>query len=553
MKRWATYDIESTDWVNYEIGCVYDGVRSMFADSPSQLVDAMLCMSDECNVFWAHYGGKFDIRFILPLLLERFDCKFRTVGGGLVKVSVYYKNSNNKLFEIRDSYNILPASLRKLAVEFGVSEKMDVDRKNIQKLSRFELEEYVKSDCVILLDVLHKARQEFGIEDFRLTIASQAFKDWKDLNDEKLYRVSARDYDFIKSSYYGGRTEVFKRKGKNLKYFDIVSMYPHVMKKYLYPSGKTMRTYSFVPNRLGIYKCNVSAPKNLDIPFLPFRREDGKLIFPLGNFSGTYTSVEIIKARELGYDIEVIDGLVWESCESPFSEYVDKWFKIKDEAKRNGNGALKYIAKLHLNTLYGKFGQRREFRKVVHGLTKDMLSRECKPLFEDIELYSVTEKDTKPFTYCQIASFVTSYARIELYKGVEAVHARGGSVYYMDTDSLVTDVNIPQGTSLGEWELEDEIDEGIFLLPKIYAYKHSERLVMKAKGFRVDDFKYSTYEQALVNDFSTFTCEHEGISGLFDSARRGLDVLFKSVIKRSLKGKFDKRVLDGYNTHPIVL
>lgn len=557
MKRprhetWATYDIEAVNWNEFVIACIYVDGRSIFARTPEELVDGLVENSCSYRVYWAHFGGRYDVRFILPILLERFECKFNVVSSGLVKVAVY--KGRRKLFELRDSFNILQSSLKKLCDSFDVeTKKLDVDRNRIQDLSQEELEEYVEIDCIALLQVLHSARQKFGVEDFKMTIASQAKSEWKKFDNESRYYVNAeRYYKFIRDSYYGGRTEVFRRYGKDLYYYDINSMYPDVMRNNDYPCGRYKHVRDWVNGKLGIYKTKVKSPTFLEIPFLPMRNEEGKLMFPLGEWTAHYTSVEIEKARALGYQIDIIEGVVWEEKSRPFTGYVDKWHKIKTEASNKGDEAQKLIAKLHLNSLYGKFGQRREFKKVVQGLKREHLAKDCRPLFDNMELYEITEEDKKKFCTTQIASFVTSYARISLYEGIEMAHTKNGRVFYCDTDSIVTDVRIPEGHDLGTWEREAEMDEGVFLLPKVYAYTKDGSVSFRAKGFGRESLTWEGYKKALNGDFSGFVSCRERIAGLWDASRRGISIIDTVELRRSLTGLFDKRELvsNGMSTVP---
>lgn len=85
-----------------------------------------------------------------------------------------------------------------------------------------------------------------------------------------------------------------------------------------------------------------------------------------------------------------------------------------------------------------------------------------------------------------IASAVTSYARIIITKHKLDILTRGGSVYYSDTDSLVTDMPLKQdliGKDLGQFKLEHDIDRAYFITSKTYCLvlKYGS-LIIKAKG-----------------------------------------------------------------------
>ena len=58
------------------------------------------------------------------------------------------------------------------------------------------------------------------------------------------------------------------------------------------------------------------------------------------------------------YDVEDITywgGFKFRSINGLFTEYIDKYIKIKNEATISGNKGMRTLAKLMLNSLYGKF------------------------------------------------------------------------------------------------------------------------------------------------------------------------------------------------------
>jgi len=553
---YITFDIEAHDWNQFLIGCIYDGENSFYYYSAEELAKGCIYHGKGKKIY-AHNGGKYDFRFILPYLLKNYKCSFLPIGASLVKISVYYNSkSKKKICEFRDSYNILESSLKKLAESFRVTQKLSVDRTDLRSLSPEELKKYVQVDCIALYEVIEKALEKFGVEEFAITSASESFREWRKLENEKQYQVNASlDVD-LRKSYKGARTEVFCRKGYNLTCYDVVSMYPYVMKNHYFPAGNVIYTATWKFDLLGIYKCKVKTPEYMEYPFLPYRDKNGKLLFPLGEWTDWYCSPEIQKASELGYQIEIIEGFVWSEQRKPFENYINKWIKIKSQAKKDNDEALKYVAKLRLNGLYGKFGQRRELRKVTQDINMQMVKNEnVFPLFEDLELYSYPVEDKKPFTYVHIASFVTCYARIRLYEIIEDVVSKGGYVYYCDTDSVTCDVQLEESSELGGLEIEKSGEEFIFLFPKVYAYKSNGKTHKKAKGFYCDSLKFSNYKKALKGRHSQIKSEKRQLAGFFEASRRQLRPLDVIIKKRSLQGTFDKRKLlnDGITTKPRTL
>ena len=61
------------------------------------------------------------------------------------------------------------------------------------------------------------------------------------------------------------------------------------------------------------------------------------------------------------------------------------------------------------------------------------------------------------------------------------------NVYYTDTDSITTDRPLDNkhiGNNLGQFKLENEYKEAIFLAPKVYAgYTADGKYICKIKGF----------------------------------------------------------------------
>jgi hypothetical protein len=166
--------------------------------------------------------------------------------------------------------------------------------------------------------------------------------------------------------------------------------------------------------------------------------------------------------------------------------------------------------------------------------------------FPELKLAVVDDESTNPFTEVHVAAFITGYARIKLHKFIKIVEEKNGTVYYVDTDCLVTNVEMTTGKNLGDLTCEaDDIEEGIFLFPKFYAYRRKNgEEVHRAKGFNAKDFSFSDFRDALSGKTSQFTQTRDGMAGLLEASRRSLDHL--AVINRTRKivGIFDKRTLD---------
>jgi hypothetical protein len=160
---------------------------------------------------------------------------------------------------------------------------------------------------------------------------------------------------FIRPSYFGGATDYYKAYGKNLHYYDVTSLYPFAMCKPLPGTiKKKHKTNAEIKlnDFFGFIKCEITIDSNILKPMVPFKYE-GKTIFPTGKITGIYFSEEIKAFSKLeGYKIKIISGYEFEKV-LYFDEYIQDFFNQKKTSK----GAERFIAKMHLNQLYGYFGR----------------------------------------------------------------------------------------------------------------------------------------------------------------------------------------------------
>ena len=357
----------------------------------------------------------------------------------------------------------------------------------------------------------------------------------KNMSQEERIKIeyqAATNHINIRDCLFGGRTEGFKSYYKcdeNEKgfYYDVVSLYPTVnaldrypigFKQFYKPTVEEILDDSFI----GVVKCDVIPPKNLYVPVLP-ESKDGKLLFHLNPMTGTWCSVELKKAIELGYIISNIhSGFKYKVITGLMKKYVEYFLKIKTcnsgvkndaecDALNKTHKALgldihittvetmhnpgkKNNAKLALNSLWGKFGMRSNldsfgyFGENDQGrFTQKILDtryniKEWEIITSNcVELkYSDTDDSNIEASYISeiTAAFTTANARMRLYDILSWLHS--SQILYCDTDSVMfiynknnklhkypsNDANdLPKsvkfGKGLGEWE--DENKEGEFI------------------------------------------------------------------------------------------
>lgn len=239
--------------------------------------------------------------------------------------------------------------------------------------------------------------------------------------------------------------------------------------------------------------------------------------------------------------------------------------------KIENNPGKRAVAKICLNSLWGKFGQRqnigsteyvtdvKRFYEIlldgkldnihINELNENMLQIN----YKNKDCYVENDFNTNVF----IAAFTTANARLRLYEMLDNL---GESVVYYDTDSIVYIDNgcntVKTGCLLGDWtdELGKDvwIDDWISTGPKSYCYKTNKgNVVCKIKGFTLN---YETTEkinsESLNNIIENKACK---ISTQYHRITR--DTKTKELVNKIETKEFgfvyDKRViLNNFDTHP---
>lgn len=172
---------------------------------------------------------------------------------------------------------------------------------------------------------------------------------------------------------------------------------------------------------------------------------------------------------------------------------------------------MNLIAKLLLNSLYGRFGMSPLLEKVViTDSVKDFILNNPKLTFLDHldfggnnSILSFKDEDDKSVkNSIGIASAVTSFARIEMskYKNNEDFN-----LYYSDTDSIFIDKPLPDdliGNDLGKMKLEYVINKAVFLGTKMYSLITSDLAngnTCKIKGY-TEEVPFTVMKSLLIKD-----------------------------------------------------
>ena len=501
-----TSRIEETKKQKFYCGGIYqhNNADNVFiSDSIEDIINYFI--RSEIDIFYFHNLG-YDFRFLFDYLLDNYELDIMPYGSGVLKVTVY--KNYKKLFELRDSFALLRTSLKAANKSFNQHYfKLDIgnDVLNFDK-NNLEHIRYLKHDCLSLYESLSRMKEIYNFKKLYLTIAGASMGAWKETYDiKKLELPKTFDY-FFRLGYFGGRTEVFKQYDKKKKRgYDFNSLYPAVMEKNKYPIGPIYRTpkeydlYDLLEHDFFYAKIRDIQIPVMNIPPLPVRYNNS-LVFPVGYIPfGVYNSVDIRLLLEMGGTCKLDYGYFWGESNYIFRDFVLYYYDLKTKAKKNKDWGEYERAKRTLTNNYGKFAQKNEVENFIMLDKKarfDMLKKgfQIKPTeyFKSHNLCCVTKAGIRKHTTTHISSFITSYARLELYLAFMEVENAGKTVYYGDTDSIYTDYAGFQNVDkykLGALDCEyPDIIDSVFALPKLYGLKTKEKNNYKIYNFNGENY-----------------------------------------------------------------
>lgn len=493
--------------------------------------------------FFAHNGGKYDIRYVFETIRRMnrtYDFEFFISGSSVISFTVRRKAGDRKIaWYFCDSYRLITASLKKITEEFDVEhKKLDFDPNSL---------EYNRNDCMGLYEVLTKFFSIRGVA--AETIASHSMKVFRTFYLKTPIPQPHEDVEeFVRSCYYGGRCEVYRWDQAEADLYDINSMYPWAMKGWMPVQYRGRCTDIPDDDELGIgfYEADIEYPECY-IPALPWYLD--KLYFPMGKFRVRCSSMELRQAVQDGADVKIIRGCVFD-VDRIFEGYVDDIYARKKAADAAGDGALRTIHKLELNTLYGKFGQRR--RQIAYAVDPGtaLLYGDWGPKVWPMEHYPglcyYYTDSSATHILPHISATITARARLRITHYLR----EAGEIWYTDTDSVFTRRKITTGADLGEMLLKGS---GLFKAYGLKEYTFGSELALKGVPLTTTDEKTGkkTVDYTLGYRFlDGQKAEYDRMAGIMESIRSGETTLryvkaskMKHVIvqKRARSGDYDTR------------
>lgn len=445
-----------------------------------------------CIIYF--HNLRFDAQFILSYILNNgythvHDKKymrrktFTSLISGLgVFYSIEVKLENGNLVTFYDSLKKIPRPVKQIPKDFGLEEEKGEIDYNKERPVGYELDEneksYVMHDTIIVSKALN-IQFEQGLD--KMTIAGDAIASVKSMTDFRtLFPVLTKEEDeFIRKSYRGGWTYCnpkFQNKDLGeMEVYDVNSLYPSRMRYCKLPKGPAIYFKGkYQENeKYPLYVAHIYATFKLKENALPCIQDKHNRMFASTEYITEYTNIleplEIyLTSVDLKlfldmydvYYIEYVDGYMFEGAYGMFDEYIDYWNNQKIEAGKEKNAGKRTIAKLMLNSCYGKFASSVKSTSKVPYLKEDGVVG-----YETIE-----DEDREP-VYTPVAAFITAEARdLTIRSAVSCIDVFA----YADTDSLHVlkcgqKPNIPiDDFKLGYFKLESSPRRARFLRAKTY-------------------------------------------------------------------------------------
>jgi len=365
-----------------------------------------------------------------------------------------------------DTMRFFPGqSLQKLAESFLNESKDDVPDDYISRMEDYKNEHpdeyysYLRKDCEILYRIYDEFRREINeftdIGELGMSSGSTAmrsFRRWMSTDYPKT-RIFAAPDEYVGFGDYalrGGLTLYIgdgdhkQHLYENVNHYDVISMYPSVMRSVPVPTSPMIYTNEVLKDygcyRPGWYLCDYKQTKGR-IPILfPVKSE-----FPAWEGQAVLNHFELQFLDNYG-EYTITDGVAYENFTFPFDKYFTKLLGLRMEAKREKKGAKAHALKILANSLYGKFGQKHTREIISITSDKDWYDNHLEALLRDYDDSGVTEyavdKDyviygvdsvSTAFSNRFIGAMVTSLARLKLGIILNTVRS-----IYCDTDSIFT-------------------------------------------------------------------------------------------------------------------
>jgi hypothetical protein len=483
-RPFAVYDVEAVGqtWSQFDLACAVTSTGHVEHFDTREELQAWAEEWD--GRLAAHSGGTYDFLFLTgkdDVLLTGSRILSARVGKA----------------RLLDTFPMMPMSLKKIGKAVGL-EKLDVDRRNLDKLTRDEVRTYCERDSRVLeralqqhrafcLSIPHKEPTWPSTAGSTAVYCAEAYEP-EAARHMGRYPLDPETWVDHASAVQGGRCELWRlgEVAGPVYAYDIKSSYPSRYLEAPLAVGPWRPVSHEVAGVPAVWRVRFHQPVNR----LPLLSSDGVFAH---EGEGWATHEELQAARgELGAKVEVLHG--WVSARVlPFGqEYVKRLYALKEAGSP--------FAKVCLNSLHGKFGQRL--------LSATYRRAEYLERGQVVSSYVRDEELSLPRWYQRplVEAHILARARVALWRAMDRLHRAGHQVLYTDTDSIHTDADpetftrvtkAPLGLELGQWELKGKAKRALYLAPKVYAMEWDDGSVFTAcKGFPPHQVSWEVLQRA---------------------------------------------------------
>lgn len=322
----------------------------------------------------------------------------------------------------------------------------------------------------------------------RATISANAYNDYLDTITRRQAKrwfphLTKNEYDLARAAFHGGivylKPEyINKPTGQGIS-VDANSLYPSSALKNPLPVGHP-RHFEGNPDSeqfgtLWIARLLVDYTLKPDgIPVVPrkywaagTRGEESSQPVEM-----CLTSVDYELLQE-NYYIDVLEwrgGLRFMGFTGVFNKYIEKWGALKQSSE----GGERMVAKLMLNSLFGKMGAKTERQNTIIEINEN-----------NEAAYKLGDIERTRGIYAPVSAFITAYGRRTL---AAAMRANRDRIVYADTDSMhLLGQEPPAGITLDPaafncWKVEEQFDNMKHLREKAYCWTDANGFHCKCSG-----------------------------------------------------------------------